>query len=194
MLLLGLTGFIGMGCDWTSGGGVDSWNERWNAINFSGQYFGDFEGGLLVADVSDPGETGSVGSGVTGPAVISFTVHQEGERIEIIDNNGGRYTGNMGSLRRTDGQSIGEGETGHIIGQFGVSGVSAAGMEVEITGSFEGLRVDNTLTDRIINGTWIESGGRTGTLFGSATGAVVIDFQDFIDFFLDDDDDDDDDD
>jgi hypothetical protein len=41
-----------VGCDWTSGGGVDSWNERWNWVNFSGNYRGA-NGPLVSAYTSD---------------------------------------------------------------------------------------------------------------------------------------------
>lgn len=51
LVLLGSVGFLGVGCDWTSGGGVDSWNERWNWVNFSGVYR-KAQKGYLVSDYS----------------------------------------------------------------------------------------------------------------------------------------------
>ena len=262
------------GCDWTSGGGVDSWSSRYNWVNFSGVYRG-IGGGVLVTDftatpgtdgetrtasgeriatgtaantsyggtlnnrsvvpgsvtinagqfsLSDqgdgtlsggPGTSGTIeygsggwsidlqsspgagtpitatyqydiegtdgapaGSGASGRAIRSFTVHQEGETLRITDNNGALYRGNMGSVRSTGGGesagSLVEGET--VVAQFSVSGTSSAGVEVRITGTFQGVvggvsaaGDSASLGNRQMFGTWIEPSGRTGDINAQAS-------------------------
>ena len=267
-LLVVLMVFVG--CDWTSGGGVESWNTRWNWVNFSGVYRG-IGGGVLVTDFSatpgtestvvrtervcsynpntaaysgvvsrrdvvsgsfaisgpgfqftdngdgvlnsnyDDGEgTIQYGSGAwsvafedpantppnpgalvatyeyqgqgispggSGVTIRSFTIHQEGETLQITDNNGSTYSGRMGSVRGTggfDGEGlVTEGDT--IIAQFTAKGVSAVGMEVEMTGTFQGVITGGgegqtgRLSQRQMFGTWIESGGRTGDINGQTS-------------------------
>lgn len=66
-----------VGCegDWTSGGGVESWNESYNWVNFSGVYKG-IGGGLLVTDYSaTPGTPG-----VTNTASQSFVANGQTEQ------------------------------------------------------------------------------------------------------------------
>ena len=264
-----------IGCDWTTGGGVDSWNSRYNWVNFSGVYRG-VGGGLLVSDftvtpgtpgvtnsvsnervatadgvrtayngvlarlpivpgsvtistagfqLQDDGEgglagggkTGSItygtgawsvdfgastpstgsaivasyqfsltgtpgasgpGSGASGRAVRTFTVFQEGETLQITDNNGATYRGQFGSVRTAGGAASGDRlpEGGTIIAQFTARGTSAAGLEVRMTGTFQAA-VGNvsddggsgSLSSRQMYGTWIESGGRTGDINGQAS-------------------------
>lgn len=260
-------------CDWTFGGGVDSWNSRWNWVNFSGVYRA-ISGGVLVTDYSvtpgtdpalitveneriatgddsriysgtlqnrpiDPGsltlnianlrddgegrlagqnasgsidygsggwsinviggvENGaaitasyryiregtagdsSAGSGVTGARIVSFTVHQEGEQLRIVDNNGAEYRGKMGSIRGSSGyDGTGPRPVGEtVIAQFTAEGASASGMQTKLIGTFEGTlgaagEGASTLANRRMTGTWIESGGRTGDINGFA-GNVII--------------------
>ena len=292
-LLVGITAILG--CDWTSGGGVESWNTRWNWVNFSGVYRG-VGGSPLVADFTaipgtpgtpatpgTPGETrtvrseriatgtaadstyggvlnrsaivpGSVmihagqfslqdqgdgqltggtgtsgsiqygsggwsinlqsspgqgtpitasyqyevegtdevpgtegtdalppGPGSTGITIHTFTIHQEGETLQITDNNGSTYSGRMGGVRGTGGFDgdglVTEGDT--IIAQFTAKGVSAANMEVEMTGTFQGVITSGgagqtgRLDQRQMFGTWIESGGRTGDINGQTSPITV---------------------
>lgn len=282
-LLTGLA-FV-VGCDWTTGGGVESWSERWNWVNFSGVYRGA-DGGLLISDHStqrdrpdaengptetirtvrgervgtgngvdtvfrgslrnrpvapgtvsisaagfnlvDNGERGLVGGGKTGtidystgawsitltPAapdagssilasydyittqtpqqedrgrsgttqrpVYTFSVQQEGQRLQITDSNGAVYEGQLGSIRGSGGfRGDGEPPNGEtIISQFEARGISAAGFEVKITGSFSAVvgfadEGRYMLTTRRLNGTWIESGGRTGDVRGESTDVRV---------------------
>lgn len=256
------------GCDWTFGGGVESYNSRWNWANFSGVYRG-VDGGVAVTDftatpgtpgttnnvsnetigtadgsgtrfngvlrrkpilpgsvtistasfqLQDNGDgtlsgsgksgaidygtgawsidlgfdapsagtpirasyqytvsgtpgTGGPGSGATQVRINSFTVFQEGETLQITDNNGAVYTGNMGSMRGTggfDGRGAPPaGET--IVAQFTARGVAASGLEVELVGTFNaviggGGEGDFFLVQRGMFGTWIEAGGRTGDI------------------------------
>ncbi len=274
--LLGMVVMVGVGCDWTFGGGVDSWNKRWNWVNFSGVYRG-VGGGVLVTDFTvtpgtpgatnavsneviargngvssifsgvlnripvvpgsvtiteaaitlvDDGAEGLSGSGATGTidygtgawsidlgyspsdgnairasysytvagaegtggagpgttrvTINSFTVHQEGETLQVTDNNGAVFKGKMGSIRGSGGYdghgtpSVGE----TIIAQYSVKGVSASGLNVEIVGTFQAMIGDADvgqyfLTSRRMYGTWIEVGGRTGDVNGQAAPLTV---------------------
>ncbi len=77
-VLLLITLAMGTGCDWTSGGGVDSWNSRWNWVNFSGVYRG-IDGGVLVTDFTatpgTPGSTNSVSNERVGTTDGSSSVY-----------------------------------------------------------------------------------------------------------------------
>lgn len=75
------------GCEWTGGGGTDSFNTSKGAginINFTGVYDGNLGGGLAV------GKT-SAGS------VRRLNILQTGSRLEITDNQGSKYFGDVGS-------------------------------------------------------------------------------------------------
>ncbi len=116
-------------------------------------------------------------SGVTGATIHSFSVEQTGERLVITDNNGAVYEGNMGRVASTSGaagtvggdedEGVGEPITGTVIAQFQASGVSAAGVEVRMTGSFTADAAAGQLENRTIRGTWIEAGGKTGEINGA---------------------------
>lgn len=268
-----------MGCDWSSGGGVTSWNSSYNWVNFSGVYRG-LNGGILVTDytstpgapgvtnsvlnetvgtttgsstvfngvvnkrpvipgsfsvstagyqlqdngdgtLSGSGATGSIdygtgawsfdlggsqpfpdagqpirasyqytvsgtsgsgapGRGSTGKTVYSFTVFQEGQLLQITDNNGAVYSGNFGSVRSSgggeSGSSISAGSS--VIAQFVAEGVSAANQQVKMVGTFQGVVSGGgdsfSLADRRMFGTWIEAGGRTGDINGQASPVSII--------------------
>ncbi len=250
------------GCDWTTGGGVDTYNDSYNWVNFSGVYSGpkgylvsqytanpptgtnvatqglgtgsggrrSFSGGLGHTPVaagsliitaggyvlSDNGSGTLIGSvdgasgtiayssggwsitlpapidgqpitatyiyttanpssnpGSTGVRIYAFTVWQEGNVLQITDNNGSVYEGNFGSLTTTSGLQTNLTAGGQVVGQFEVNGRSAAGFDVTIVGSFDGSLIDGVLTDRSIRGTWIEHGGTTGEVYGEAPSLVV---------------------
>jgi hypothetical protein len=80
VLLLAAVAILGtVGCeDWTSGGGVDDWNSRYNWVNFSGVYKG-LGGGVLVTDYSatpgTPGTTNSVSDEVVAVAVTGQSTY-----------------------------------------------------------------------------------------------------------------------
>ncbi len=125
---------------------------------------------------------GGTGKGGSGSSVHTFSVVQEGELLSITDNKGAVYNGKMGSVRGTGGfggtgvPPIGE----TIIAQFSVRGLSSAGMEVEITGNFQGVVGDVDadegrfmLATRQIMGTWVESGGATGDVRGQSSAVRV---------------------
>ncbi len=65
-LILGVAAVFGIGCDWTSGGGVESWNARWNWVNFSGVYRNP--GGYLVSDFSSAGTINETVGNTSGGA------------------------------------------------------------------------------------------------------------------------------
>lgn len=123
-----------------------------------------------------PGRPAEERPGSTRISIHTFTVFQEGETLRVTDNNGAVYEGKMGSIRGSGGfQGVGtpvDGET--IVAQYSVKGVSAAGFNVEIAGTFNamiaGAEVGQyMLTDRRMFGTWIEAGGRTGDVNGQAS-------------------------
>ncbi|MBU1693664.1 MAG: hypothetical protein KKC51_06840 [Verrucomicrobia bacterium] len=60
-----LTIFIGCEGGWTTGGGVDSWNERYNAVNFSGVYR-RAGAGYLVSDYTGVGTVTEVVGNTSG--------------------------------------------------------------------------------------------------------------------------------
>lgn len=120
---------------------------------------------------------GSAGPGSSGAAIRSFTVFQEGETLRITDNNGALYKGKFGSVRTTGGEGatgrLVSGET--IVAQFTARGTSAAGVEVRMTGTFQGVvggvsaaGDSGSLANRQMFGTWIEPGGRTGDINGQS--------------------------
>lgn len=266
-----------MGCDWSSGGGVTSWNSSYNWVNFSGVYRG-LNGGILVTDytstpgapgvtnsvlnemvatgtgaqtvfngvvnkrpvvpgsfslstfgfqlqdngdgslsgtgasgsidygtgawsadfgaaapdlgapvrasyqysVSATGGSGGPGRGTTGKTVYSFTVFQEGQLLQITDNNGAVYSGNFGSVRSSGGAEAGSGVSAGttVIAQFVAEGVSAANQQVKMVGTFQGIVSGGgdsfSLADRRMFGTWIEAGGRTGDINGQASPVSIV--------------------
>jgi hypothetical protein len=75
------------GCDWSSGGGVNSFNTSQGAgfnLNFSGFYRGELSGGRAVEATS-------------GGTITSFTVNHVGNSLTVVDNNGSTYQGTVGS-------------------------------------------------------------------------------------------------
>ena len=85
LLVLGL--LLNTGCEWTGGGGTDSFNTSQGAginINFTGVYDGHLGGGLAVARSS-------------GGNITRLTILQTGNRLEVHDNHGSKYDGNVGA-------------------------------------------------------------------------------------------------
>lgn len=124
------------------------------------------------------------GSGATRVTINSFTVFQEGETLSITDNNGAVFNGRMGRVSGTGGATREDVDTATIpvgdtiTAQFSAKGTSASGLEVEMVGTFTGVVGAGGggtffLAGRRINGTWIESGGRTGDINGQ-TGNIQI--------------------
>ncbi len=125
------------------------------------------------------GTIGAGGSGTTGKVIYSFTVHHEGNVLQFTDNNGRIYQGRFGSVQSTgnvdqDRYPNAVPNAGDmIIADFHAWGVSAAGYEVEMVGTFQAaVSIVNgtvvTLSQRTVTGTWIEKGGRTGDINGQS--------------------------
>lgn len=137
---------------------------------------------IRYAYTVDSSQTGisRPGSGASRIRIYSFTVVQEGERLTITDNNGSTYAGSIsrvvtdagsshdtpqGTIRPVDGSSV----TAH----FSVTGRSAANVNVKIAGVFRGDVAVSTngaarVTNRRMQGTWIEMPGKTGDVNGIA--------------------------
>jgi hypothetical protein len=90
------------------------------------------------------------------------------------------YRGKFSSVRTTGGidqdtaaatQNPSAGT--QVIGSFSASGTSAAGIQVKMVGTFQGVVQGGgaaiSLADRRMYGTWIESGGKTGDINGEAS-------------------------
>ena len=169
-----------------SGGGatgaIDYGTGSWS-IDLMGLPLGNGE--AITADylyvsgaVADDG-AGSGGS--TGKGIQTFVVNQTGNKLEITDNNGGHYTGQLGKLATTSGIDANSPDTvvpsvgDSAIAEFSVFGVSPFGVQVMMVGTFQGVvsgSGDSSaqfLSDRRIIGTWIETGGVTGDVSGQAS-------------------------
>lgn len=137
--------------------------------------------------------SGAASSGVAGDPIYAFTIVQTGERINITDNTGATYSGTISSIRSTGGISRNtasdsstvvpqNGDT--VIASFEASGTSSARKSVKIVGTLQGTVATDIvapvagvtvteqnyfLTDRTLNGTWIEKIGKTGNISGTST-------------------------
>lgn len=79
--------FANTGCEWDSGGSDSGFNTSRGAgaeINFSGYYQGELSGGRAV-DRTSRGN------------ITTFVITQSGNRIDVVDNTGTRYSGSVGS-------------------------------------------------------------------------------------------------
>ncbi len=125
---------------------------------------------------------GGVKPGSSGKTIYSFTVFQTGNKLEIVDNNGAKYTGRMGGVSTTTGgtpadvvqPSVGD----SVVAEYTAEGVSAAGVSTMLVGTFQGVvgRGSGTamfLTDRRMLGTWVESKGVTGDINGQAAPVAI---------------------
>lgn len=124
--------------------------------------------------------------GSSGNPIYSLTVQQTGNSITMLDNNGATYSGTISSITSTGGVSQDEPSTttslpssgDTVTGSFQVSGRSASGANVTITGTLVGTVVASAATattsasiqlnNREMHGTWVESGGQTGDIYGIA--------------------------
>jgi len=83
---LAVAGVVALtGCDWSSQG--TSLNTSQGAginINYSGVYNGTFGGGLAVRRTSKGN-------------ILRLVISQSGNRVEVVDNQGSRYEGSVGS-------------------------------------------------------------------------------------------------
>ena len=185
----------------TASGTIDYVSGTWS-ITF-GAGLGPVEAGHTKADynyyVTNDGTAGSGAvSGSTGKSIYAFNVTHEGQNLTIVDNNGCTYTGYFSQIRSLSGaentdieqvssdeQTQGahakityyesdlpaDGDT--IVANFQVKGVSAALMSVTIVGTFEGTVASGVFTGRILKGTWVEAGGKTGDINGQTTSVTI---------------------
>jgi hypothetical protein len=147
------------------------------------------------ASTSSSGTSGSSGAS-GGVTIYAFNVQQSGNKLKIIDNNGSVYEGSFGDMRTTG--NLGSGSQGgtfvngdEVIASFSASGKSAAGVYVNMTGNFQGTvqgvstvttksgsstitTTSMALSNRRIIGTWIEDGGKTGSISGVSDSAVNV--------------------
>ncbi|MCX6996752.1 MAG: hypothetical protein NTV49_06625 [Kiritimatiellaeota bacterium] len=117
------------------------------------------------------GEVSGGGNNPGGSSIITaFVVEQAGNNVKFTDNNGSIYSGSMGTVST----NIGSGTNISSISasySYDVRGVSAAGMNVEMVGSFLVNGVAQGTNGTIIvgtqmTGTWLEEGGKTGHIKG----------------------------
>lgn len=138
---------------------------------------------IVPAGTGGGGSSGTPGS--TKVTILSFNVQQTGNTLKIIDNNGSVYEGSFGDVSTTGGGASGGtfANGDEIIGQYSANGKSAAGINVNMVGTFQatvsgasagtGGSQTMTLSNRRILGTWIEDGGATGNINGGSASVSV---------------------
>ncbi len=152
-----------------------------------------------AATSSGSSSSSGSGSGASGGiSIYSFNVQQSGNKVKIIDNNGSVYEGSLGDVKTTGNAS--SGTTGatfvdgdQVIAPFSAAGKSAAGVYVNIAGNFQGTvsgvttlseangstvttKTSFSLGSRVILGTWIEDGGKSGNIKGISSSASSVSF------------------
>ncbi|TAN37031.1 MAG: hypothetical protein EPN23_06905 [Verrucomicrobia bacterium] len=124
---------------------------------------------ILATYQKTSGTAGAAGPGGSGVVINTFTVQQSGNVVSFTDNNGSIYKGNIGmTSTNTGGTNL---MAISMTYAYDVSGVSAAGFNVEMVGTFliNGATVNtngNIITSTVISGTWLEQGGKTGHIRG----------------------------
>ena len=94
IISVGLGALI-VGCDFSTGGsGVNTSQGAGRDLNISGVYNGNLGGvaarGLVLGGMAAVSST-------SGGPISSFVIHQSGNVVEITDNNGSKYQGNVGA-------------------------------------------------------------------------------------------------
>jgi len=143
------------------------------------------------------GSSGGSGSGASGGiSIYAFNVQQSGNRISIVDNNGSVYSGSLGDVKTTGNMGSGSSvatfvDGDQVIAPFSAAGNSKSGMHVNMAGNFQGTvsgvavvseksgastitKTSFSLGNRVILGTWIEDGGKTGDIKGLAGSAASV--------------------
>lgn len=132
--LVGVGLVLGAGCDWSSGG--DSLNTSQGAgvnINFSGVYNGNISG--RAVDRTSAG------------TISHLTIRQSGNRVEVTDSQGSRYSGSVGAPGVVS-QPTGDGgyPPGAELVQSQISWAGKDGVaqrEVEFVGIIHAVTVDD---------------------------------------------------
>lgn len=115
----------------------------------------------------------------SAPGITSFTVQQSGQALSIVDSSGKIYTGTMSDSLTTLGGALSTANDGDtIVSSFSVSGQSASGANVTITGTFQATAkgtpasgqtaATTILINRQIIGTWVDDAGNTASINGIA--------------------------
>ena len=129
--------------------------------------------------------------------IYMFSVAHQGEHLTMTDNTGAVYNGRIITIKTSGGansETPGEATFSNneqVQASFEVSGTSAAGMSVKITGIFMGTvravtsgggtgltaqpaTTTTTLENRELQGTWIEAKGKTGNVHGYAAASQAV--------------------
>lgn len=179
------------GCEWsTHDEDVQSYNDTgWQWVNFSGSYqkyaTDPVYHNVNNKDIPDESQLSAdlVVSTATGPGIRVLTVAQKGQRLTITDNVGGTYKGTISDMRSAMGKmnyndmnrvgatnaiQLANGDV--VVATFSASGRSGAGLQVTLTGTFQGEIINNgqAFAKRTISGTWIETGGVGASIYGAA--------------------------
>lgn len=141
------------GCDWSGGGGEDFNSSRGGAtFNISG-YFKGLIGGRAV-------------SNTTGGPIGALTIQQSGNRIDITDSNGSKYSGQVGSPQSiASPDANGALAAGAQISSFQVSWSGrdgTAGKDIEFTGVISLVAVQDIKGDTTTR-TITDNNGSTST-------------------------------
>lgn len=99
----------------------------------------------------------STGPGSSGVVIHTFNVQQSGNQLIVTDNNGSVYKGSIGATA----PNVNTNAT-YVTYAYDVSGVSAAGYNVQMVGAFYASSTNSAMT-----GTWLEQGGKTGNIDGN---------------------------
>jgi len=108
-----------------------------------------------------------------GSGITSLSVQQEGNTIRIVDSNGKAYMGALSGSRTGSGADITQTVDGDTVAsQFEASGLSAAGKNVKMVGTFSatvsGTAPASVFKNRQMLGSWIEAGGKNANISGVA--------------------------
>lgn len=156
-ILVGI--LISSACDWSSGS-QDNFNTSGGSanVNVSGFYRG-LNGGRIVANTSNGN-------------IVSFTIQQSGNRVDVTDNQGSTYTGNIGAPLVSDDLSDGSIATGAVVASYQISFSGKDGVASRDI-NFNGVLTIVSVTD--IQG---RSGSSNSTLTSnsstSTTGATPV--------------------
>ncbi len=148
-------------CDW-SGGGDNNFNTSGGSMiaNISGFYSGLFGGGRAVSNTSNGN-------------INSLTVQQSGNRVDVVDNQGSKYVGNVGAPLVADVITGGNISSGALVATYQISwsgkdGVSAR--DIEFSGTINLV----TVSDIKGNTSTKTSGSTTNNGSGSSVNDVII--------------------
>lgn len=165
-ILVALTAVAMVGCNWDTGSDAETWSDVYNWVNYSGTYLGSFSNMQVVAEAG----------------IQSFTVTQQGQNLQILDNRGGAYEGNIRAIRSISGSGPAISNTNsmvmpkdgdRVVASYECSGTSASRRSTQMVGTLEGIITGGVFNNRRIFGTWIEAGGRSGTIAGEAIAVQI---------------------